>query len=563
MKRLWLAALLLLLVPPANATHINSGVEGVDAIDRIVDGQKDIRISQLAVYEIVNASEFQRDPTLTVSVDTRKTSGDPQATVLIANQTVTLGFDRWNSAGPQPSTTDQQYYAANLSAFAGNLTDGDRITLGPAAFDARSGALAWAWDPMPPDHPATPPQGPYRRATANVWAPMSADAERGLLFVPTGNAPPDYFGGQREGLDHYASSVVALHTRGERAGEVAWHFQTVHHDLWDYDVGAQPSLIELNTAAGPVPAVVVSTKAGHVFVLHRESGEPLHPVEERPVPQTPAPGDWLSPTQPFPLRPPSLFPPELTPDDAWGLTFWDRGRCRRKIESRRSEGLYTPPSLEGTVVFPAATGGINWGGGAFDPATNLMVVNQSRVPTGVRLIPREEYDALPAEETRTDAGGLAGANRLYGEMQGTPYAVSVELLSSPLGMPCSAPPWGTLTAVDLDAGEIRWEVPLGSTRGLAPWPFWLEWGVPNVGGPIVTAGGLAFIAATPDRYIRAFDLASGETLWRADLPYAAHATPLTYRLGPERRQFLVVAAGGHVFSDPGDAIVAFALPEPE
>lgn len=429
------------------------------------------------------------------------------------------------------------------------------------AFDARSGKLAWAWDPVPPDQPATPPVGPYRRSTANVWAPMSADPERGLLFVPTGNAPPDYFGGKRQGLDYYASSVVAIHTRGEQAGEVAWHFQTVHHDLWDFDVGAQPSLVELNTEAGPVPAVVASTKSGHVFVLDRETGEPLHPVEERPVPQDPVPGEWLSPTQPFPIKPPTLFPPQLTAEDAWGVTFWDRGHCRRKIESRRSEGLYTPPSLQGTVSYPAATGGINWGSGAFEPGRNLMVVNQSRIPTGIRLIPRAEYAALPEEETAGDAGGLAGANRLYGEMQGTPYAVSVELLTSPFGAPCSAPPWGTLTAVDLDAGEILWEVPLGSTRGLAPWPLWLEWGVPNIGGPIVTAGGLAFIAATPDRYIRAFDLESGETLWRADLPYAAHATPLTYRLGPERRQFLVVAAGGHVLSEPGDAIVAFALPE--
>lgn len=429
------------------------------------------------------------------------------------------------------------------------------------AFDARSGALAWAWDPIPPGDPPTALTGPYRRATANVWAPMSADPERGLLFVPTGNAPPDYFGGQREGLDHYASSVVALHARGERAGQVAWHFQTVHHDLWDYDVGAQPSLIELNGAEGTVPAVVVATKMGHVFVLHRETGEPLHPVEQRPVPQDPAPGEWLSPTQPFPVRPPTLFPPQLRPDDAWGVTFWDRGRCRREIAQRRSEGLFTPPSLQGSVVYPAATGGINWGGGAFEPSRGLMVVNQSRVPTGVRLIPREEFDALPEEERRIDAGGLANASRLYGEMRGTPYAVSVELLRSPFGAPCSAPPWGTLTAVDLDAGEILWEVPLGSTRGLAPWPLWLEWGVPNIGGPIVTAGGLAFIAATPDRYLRAFDLATGKRLWRATLPYSAHATPLTYRLGPDRRQFLVVAAGGHVLSDPGDAIVAFALPE--
>ncbi|WP_372609950.1 alpha/beta fold hydrolase, partial [Halomonas sp.] len=241
----------------------------------------------------------------------------------------------------------------------------------------------------------------------------------------------------------------------------------------------------------------------------------------------------------------------MQPEDAWGFTFWDRGRCRKQIESRRSEGLFTPPSLQGTVSYPAATGGINWGSGAISPEQNLMVVNQSRVPTGIKLIPRETFEALSEEETGGDAGGLAESNRLYGEMQNTPYAVSVDLLTSPFGAPCSAPPWGTLTAVDLDAGEIRWEVPLGSTHGLAPWPLWLEWGVPNIGGPIVTAGGLVFIAATPDNYLRAFDLATGERLWRADLPYSAHATPLTFRLGQERRQFLVVAAGGHVLSEPG------------
>ncbi|MFC3282942.1 pyrroloquinoline quinone-dependent dehydrogenase [Litchfieldella rifensis] len=446
------------------------------------------------------------------------------------------------------------------------VADNVRVDAPPGvvrAFDARSGELAWAWDPTPPDQPPSHREGPYRRATANVWAPMAADAQRKLLFVPTGNAPPDYFGGERQGLDYYSSSVVAIHTHGERAGEVAWRYQTVHHDLWDYDIGAQPTLFDLHTADGTVPAVAVSTKMGHVFVLDRESGEPLHPVAERPVPQGAAPGDHLSPTQPFPLKPPTLYPPRLTAEDAWGLTFWDRGRCRREIEARRSEGLFTPPSVQGSVHFPGALGGINWGSGALDPETNVLVVNQSRIPTGVMLVPREEYEALPEEEKGVAEGGLPGTTKLYGEMRGTPYAVRREILLSPLGMPCSAPPWGTLTAVDLNAGEILWEVPLGSTRGQAPWPLWFDLGVPNIGGPIVTASGLIFIAATPDRYLRGFDLASGEELWRADLPYAGHATPLTYRLRPDSRQFVVIAAGGHAVSEPGDAIVAFALPEPE
>lgn len=429
------------------------------------------------------------------------------------------------------------------------------------AFDARTGALRWAWDPTPPGRP--PPaagQPRYHRGTPNVWAVMSADPERDLVFVPTGNAPPDYFGGVRDGLDHYSSSVVALHASGEEAGTVAWSFQTVHHDVWDYDVGAQPTLFEFPDEDGTRPAVAVSTKMGHVFLLDRISGEPIFPVEERAVPQGGAIGERLAPTQPFPSRPPSLYPPQLTADDAFGLTFWDRGRCRRQIEQLRADGLFTPPTRQGSVHFPGALGGINWGGAAIDPERGIYVVNQSRVPTAVHLLTREEYEALPEDEREVKPGGLPGTTSLYGPQTGTPFAVKRQLLLSPFGMPCSKPPWGTLTAVDVASGSVLWEVPLGSSRGQAPWPLWFTIGVPNLGGPVITASGLVFIAATPDEYMRAFSLQSGEELWRTQLPFAGHATPLTYRLRRDGRQFVVIAAGGHAISEPGDAIVAFALP---
>ena len=374
------------------------------------------------------------------------------------------------------------------------VADNVRVNAPPGvvrAFNARTGAQEWAWDPVPPDSAASTEiresaEGtPYRRGTANVWSIISGDAERGLVFVPTGNAPPDYFGGMREGLDYYSSSVVALRASGENAGEVVWHFQTVHHDLWDYDIGAQPTLFDFPTEGGSVPAVAVSTKMGHVFFLHRETGEPLFEVEERPVPQGGTPEDYLSPNQPFPTRPPSLYPPKLDPEDAYGLTFWDRAACRERIEALRSEGLFTPPSLQGSVHYPGALGGVNWGGAAIDPQRGILVVNQSRVATAVQLVRRADYEALPREEREVDPGGLPGTTTLYGPMAGTPYAIRRELLLSSFGLPCSKPPWGTLTGVDIASGSVRWEVPLGTTRGQAPWPLWFKIGVPNLGGPIV------------------------------------------------------------------------------
>jgi quinoprotein glucose dehydrogenase len=444
------------------------------------------------------------------------------------------------------------------------VADNQRVNAPPGvvrAYDARTGALRWAWDPVPPGAAAAAGSDSgavFRRGTANVWSTMSADPERDLIFLPTGNAPPDYYGARRQGLDYFSSSVVALRAS---TGALVWRYQTVHRDLWDYDVAAQPTLATLPTAGGGTRRVVIQpTKTGHVFVLDEATGQPVWPVEERAVPQGAAPGDSVSPTQPIPIKPRPLIPPQLKPEDAYGFTFWDRGKCRAKIEKLRSDGIFTPPSVEGSIHYPSAAGGVNWGGGSMDPSRSLFVVNQTRVPSVVQLVPRAAYDSI-RQAVPAATRSLPGTTVLYGPMEGTPYAIRRELLLSPLGAPCNRPPWGTLTAVDMVTGAVRWEVPLGTTRDMAPFPFWLRTGVPNLGGPMMTASGLIFISATTDKYLRAFDAENGKELWKARLPFAGHATPITYRLGSGGKQYVVIAAGGHVFSkQQGDALVAFALP---
>ncbi|MEE9606756.1 MAG: pyrroloquinoline quinone-dependent dehydrogenase, partial [Myxococcota bacterium] len=422
------------------------------------------------------------------------------------------------------------------------------------AFDARSGALRWAWDPVPPGsaRAARAGEGPrYRRGTPNVWSIMSGDAERGLVFVPTGNAAPDLFAGNRDGLDYYSSSTVALKAS---TGEVAWHFQTVHNDVWDYDVASQPTLFDYPdaTADPPVPAVAQATKMGHLFLLHRESGVPLYPVEERPVPQGGVPGEVLSPTQPFPTHPPPLHAATLAPDEAFGFTPWDRADCREKLGRYRNEGIFTPPSLQGTVQYPGSVGGANWGGVSIDPVRGVLFVNQTHAAAVVTLVPRDEYEAL-------DPDAVSYPDELYPQA-GTPYGVRRAPLLSSWGAPCTPTPWGTLTAVDLSSGSVLWRATLGSTRDQAPFPLWFDLGAPNLGGPIATAGGLVFIAATTDKFLRAFDARTGEEVWSQRLPFTGNATPITYRLRPDGKQYLVLAAGGHGWSEPGDALMAFALP---
>ena len=429
------------------------------------------------------------------------------------------------------------------------------------AYDTRSGALRWSWDLAPPNaDPALPRAAGsgYLLGTPNVWAPMSVDAERGLLFVPTGNPSPDYYRGQHPAMDHYGSSVVAL---DGATGRVVWHFQTVHHDLWDFDVPAQPTLASLRRNGEALPAVIQTTKVGHLFVLHRETGRPLFPVEERPVPQRGVPGERLSPTQPFPLRPPSLVPQDLAPEQAWGLTTLDQRWCRDRIASLRFEGVFTPPSVEGTLMVPGNGGGSNWGGIAVDPERQLAIANTMNIPWVVTLVPRGEL-----ERRRRGGGHRRGSQKERGvefaPQDGTPYAMLRQLLLSPLGLPCNPPPWGTLAAVDLARGEIRWQVPFGTVRDLSPLPLPLSWGVPSIGGPLVTASGLVFIGAALDDYLRAFDVETGEELWRSRLPAGGQATPMTYRVREGSRQFVVIAAGGHARAGSrlGDHLIAYALP---
>jgi quinoprotein glucose dehydrogenase len=424
------------------------------------------------------------------------------------------------------------------------------------AFDARSGKQLWAWDPIPTsDNEAArrgwQPKSAQRTGAANAWSVLSVDTGRGLVFVPTGSASPDFFGGERTGDNLYANSLVALHAE---TGAVAWHRQLVHHDVWDYDVPAQPMLIDIDRDNKSIPAVVQATKTGMLFVFDRETGEPVFEVVERPVPQSDVAGEVTSPTQPFPATPPLASHAAVTPQDAWGLTFYDRGKCRDLISRYRSEGIFTPPSVQGTIQSPGFAGGVNWGSTAFDSERQLVIAAVNHVPMVVTLVPRDQFDTARRSGSWPDSE--------FAAQTGTPYGMRRELLASPFGLPCTAPPWGTLAAVDLRRNAIRWQVMLGSTRDMTPWFIPSPTlGMPNMGGPIVTDGGLAFIGAAMDNYLRAFDVDTGRELWKGRLPAGGQATPMSYQVNG--RQFVVIAAGGHGGLDTkqGDYVVAFALPE--
>ena len=423
------------------------------------------------------------------------------------------------------------------------------------AFDAYSGEKRWEFDPIPRD-PKDPAYKTWQddsaltAGAANVWSTMVADVEHGLVYLPVGSASPDFWGGQRKGDNLYSSSIVALHAA---TGEVAWYFQLVHHDIWDYDASSPPMLIDIEKDGEVIPAVVQNTKQGFSFVFNRLTGEPVFGVEERPVPQGALTGEWLSPTQPFPVAPPPLVPIELTEDDAWGFTFIDRWLCSRKIAQYRSEGIFTPQSTEGTIQVPGSAGGMNWGGPAYDPVRKLMVVNTNTAVQVITMVPLTEQTAgdAPVAFHGSDVSSPDGA----------PYGVHREWLLSPLGAPCTAPPWGELIAVDMQDATIKWRVPLGSIIKMMPLPLF-DWnlGTPNIGGPVVTAGGLIFIGATMDSYLRAIDIESGEELWKDELPGGTQTTPMTYMA--DGKQHVVMVSGRHGwFQTPAsDAVVAYRLP---
>jgi quinoprotein glucose dehydrogenase len=430
------------------------------------------------------------------------------------------------------------------------------------AYDAVTGAFAWAFDPGRPEvHTEPGPGETYALGTPNSWAPMSADETLGLVYAPMGNATPDYWGAHRTAeSEKFTSAVVALDAE---TGALRWLYRTVHHDVWDYDLASQPTLVDLQVNGQPVPALIQPTKRGQVFVLDRRTGRTLKPVEERKVPQKPAPGEWLSPTQPFSTGMPDFAGPDLTEKNMWGLTPFDQLWCRIKFRQARYDGPMTPPGTRPSITHPGYLGGIDWGGVAVDPVRQIMVANWSRMPNYTRLIPRKDADAMglkPGPEGIVPGQPQAQA--------GTPFAAKTGAFLSPLGVPCINPPYAVLTAVDLTTGKVIWSEPFGTAKENGPFgiptmlPFTM--GVPAIGGAVTTRSGLVFIGASMDKLLRAVDQRTGEILWQAKLPVGGHANPMTYISPRSGRQFVVIAAGGHLAlqSGFGDYIIAYALPEP-
>lgn len=433
-------------------------------------------------------------------------------------------------------------------------------------YDAITGELAWAWDMANPTNRDAPAEGEvYTCGTPNMWTTAAGDEELGLVYLPLGNSSVDYYGSDRSEVENeYSTSLVAVDVT---SGDDVWHFQTVHNDVWDYDLGSQPTLIDFPTEAGTRPAVVLASKQGDIFVLDRATGESLFAVEERPVPQGGVEPDYLSPTQPFSAYH-SLAFPDLEEADMWGMTPLDQLWCR--IEFRRShyEGIYTPPTTDRHwIQYPGYNGGNDWGSIAIDAGRGLIIANYNNMPNHNRLIPRDEADAAglapiyaAGADTETPLGEA-------GPQIGAPYAIQVNAgWRVPFtGLLCKQPPYGGIRAIELATGNTVWDRPFGQALNNGPFgiPSMLpiDIGTPNNGGPVVTASGLIFIAATTDNLIHAIDISTGETVWTDKLPGGGQTTPITYEAGG--RQFVVIAPGGHHFMETpiSDAVIAYALPE--
>ncbi|BEP39688.1 membrane-bound PQQ-dependent dehydrogenase, glucose/quinate/shikimate family [Variovorax sp. V15] len=422
------------------------------------------------------------------------------------------------------------------------------------AFDANTGALVWNWDSGNPED--TAPIAADRTYTANSpnsWSISSVDEALGLVYVPMGNQPPDQWGGARsEGAKKYSSAVVALDLA---SGRVRWSFQTVHHDLWDYDVPAQPSLVDLRAGSETVPALVQPTKQGELFVLDRRNGKPILPVNERAAPQGAAAGDATAPTQPSSAL--SFDPPALKPSDMWGATIFDQLACRIAFHRLRYEGRFTPPSTQGSLIHPGNFGVFNWGGVAVDPRRQIVFATPASLAFVSRLVPRADDTSLYVQGKQRPNDSLPALNENFG----APFAVKLSAFTSVLGLPCQAPPWGYVAAADLRTGRVAWMHKNGTVRDSSPLPLPFAMGVPNLGGPILTAGGVAFLSGTLDQFVRGYDVNDGKELWRSRLPAGGQATPMTYR-GTDGRQYLLVVAGGHgsLGTRTGDHVIAYALP---
>ena len=465
--------------------------------------------------------------------------------------------------GSEVQETSPPVVIGDLVIVGSSLGDNQRFDQPPGvvrAYNVHSGQLVWTWNPIPAD-PADSAyatwNGPkaHKSGAANAWSILSTDPARDLVFVPATSASPDYYGGERLGSNLYANCLVALRAS---TGKLVWYFQVVHHDLWDFDIAAQPVLIDWIKDGRKIPAVVVGTKMGYIYVLDRKTGKPLLPVEERPVPASTVVGEQAWPTQLFPVKPAPLGLQGMSVADAWGPTPDELAEAKRRIGQYRYQGPFTPPSFEGTIMAPGNVGGIHWGGMCYDPVTGMLYTNINRIAAIIRMIPRNQVDSLEKESGET-------LRAETGRQRGTPYVMKRDYLvkHDDQGNVVSLqtkPPWGTLVGIDLHTGDKKWEVPLGYMLDPAQYPEAKQYGSINFGGAIVTGGNLIFIAASVDGYFRAFDSRTGKLLWEYALPASAQATPMSYEL--DGRQYVIIAAGGHgkLKTKQGDYLMAFALP---
>ncbi|WP_442801069.1 membrane-bound PQQ-dependent dehydrogenase, glucose/quinate/shikimate family [Serratia rubidaea] len=431
------------------------------------------------------------------------------------------------------------------------------------AFDVRTGDVAWAWDVGQPENVTDPVKGrAYTLETPNVWTIPSFDKALNLVYLPTGNGPPDYWGGDRnEAKEKYGSAIVAVDAG---TGQTKWVYQTVHHDVWDYDLPSQPVLFDVKNAQGEtIPALIQTTKTGQIFVLDRRTGKPVTQVEERAVAQEGvAEGERLSATQPFSVGMPQIGVEPLTEKSMWGVSSFDQLLCRVSFKESAYHGMYTPPSEKPYIEWPSLLGGMNWGGISVDERSGLMFVNDMRMPLRMSLVRKE--DVAKYKISTDEVPGFMGTVRP--QIAGPYGGVRIDILQSALGVPCNTPPFGTMTAIDLHSKKLVWQVPMGSVQDTGPLGMKthmpIPLGMPTLGGPTSTASGLVFFAGTQDYYLRALDSATGKELWKARLPVGAVAAPLIYQSPKTGKQYVVISAGGSSHSpDVGDYIIAYALPQ--
>ncbi|MFJ1340214.1 glucose/quinate/shikimate family membrane-bound PQQ-dependent dehydrogenase [Pseudomonas caricapapayae] len=440
-----------------------------------------------------------------------------------------------------------------LVIIGGHVTDNES-TNEPSgvirAYDVHDGRLVWNWDSNNPDETAPlAPGKTYSRNSANMWSLASVDEKLGMVFLPLGNQTPDQWGADRTpGAEKFSAGIVALDLAN---GKVRWNYQFTHHDLWDMDVGSQPTLLDLKTADGVKPALIAPTKQGSLYVLDRRDGTPIVPIREIPAPQGAVEGDHTAPTQARSDL--NLLGPDLTEQAMWGASPFDQMLCRIQFRELRYEGQYTPPSLQGSLVYPGNVGVFNWGSVSVDPVRQLLFTSPNYMAFVSKMVPREQVAAGSKRESETSG---------VQPNTGAPYAVIMHPFMSPLGVPCQAPAWGYVAGIDLTTNQVVWKHKNGTSRDSSPIPIGLPIGVPSMGGSIVTAGGLGFLSGTLDQYLRAYNTNTGEELWKARLPAGGQATPMTYT-GKDGKQYVLVTAGGHgsLGTKMGDYVIAYKLAE--